>query len=296
MTETKETTIVGVDQMIEVNVQEVETAKTMEDLTTTEEMEEEDQWFATTAKLYVVKLPVTAVNQEQKEKVDKKELASNGKNLNVLMVTDADLLMKEKVDVSNVKVEEVEIVVDSEVEIAVKEEKWFAIIAKQYVANLLVTAVNQELKEIVEIEAELREEEDTTEEISNQVDHEEFAFNSEMVTVDMVIDVDSYTKTPEEAETEVDQVVVVKEAGPYVVDDPDLTVEVKAPEGQEDQEDPDPQRNPDQDLDLEMLKEIDPEIEVTREKTTKRKEVEVEVKVTAARMRKMTGDRAGMFD
>jgi len=133
------------------------------------------------------------------------------------------------------------------------------------------------LRQIVVIEVE-----DTTEirdQVETEEDHKEFAFNGKMVTADMVIDADSPTKT-QEAETEVDQVVVViKEA------DPDLTVKAEAPEGQED---PDPQSNRDlqKDPDLEMLNEVGPKIEVT-----KRKEVEV-----IARVVKKTGDCAGLFD
>ena len=132
------------------------------------------------------------------------------------------------------------------------------------------------LRQIAVIEVE-----DTTEirdQVETEEDHKEFAFNGKMVTADMVIDVDSPTKT-QEAETEVDQVVVViKEA------DPDLTVEAEAPEGQED---PDPQSNQDlqKNPDLEIIRKADPRIEVTREKSPKRKEVEV-----IARVVKKTGD------
>jgi len=142
------------------------------------------------------------------------------------------------------------------------------------------------LRQIVVIEAELTEAEETTEirdQAITEEENEEFAFNGKMVTADMVIDVDSPTK--KEAETEVDLVVVViKEA------DPDLTVEAEAPEGQED---PDPQSNQDlqKNPDLEIIRKADPRIEVTREKSPKRKEVEV-----TARVIKKTGDRAGLFD
>jgi len=116
------------------------------------------------------------------------------------------------------------------------------------------------LRPIVVIEVTEVEEEWTRDQAMEEEENEEFAFNGKMVTADTVIDVDSPTKM-EEAEAEVDQeVVVIKEA------DPDLTVEVEAPEGLED---PDPQSNQDlqknPDLEIEK-KEADPKIEVTRGK------------------------------
>jgi len=146
------------------------------------------------------------------------------------------------------------------------------------------------LRPIVVIEVTEVEEEWTRDQAMEEEENEEFAFNGKMVTADTVIDVDSPTKM-EEAEAEVDQeVVVIKEA------DPDLTVEVEAPEGLED---PDPQSNQDlqknPDLEIEK-KEADPKIEVTRGKKMRRKEVEVEDQVTAKMTKKKTGDCAGLFD
>jgi len=108
--------------MVEVNVQEVVTAITAENLATSAEnvqiqdrKEKEDQLLAIIANKKAT-LPVIVTNQEKKEKVIKKESATNGKMETVLMVTHADLLMKEKVELNLMKevvTQEEEIAVDT---------------------------------------------------------------------------------------------------------------------------------------------------------------------------------------
>ena len=108
--------------MVEVNVQEVVTAITAENLATSaenvqsqERKEKDDQLLAIIANKRAT-LPVIATNQEKKEKVIKKESATNGKMETVLMVTHADLLMKEKVELNLMKevvTQEEEIAVDT---------------------------------------------------------------------------------------------------------------------------------------------------------------------------------------
>jgi cellobiose-specific phosphotransferase system component IIA len=108
--------------MVEVNVQEVVTAITAENQATSAEnvqiqdrKEKEDQLLAIIANKKAT-LPVIVTNQEKKEKVIKKESATNGKMETVLMVTHADLLMKEKVELNLMKevvTQEEEIAVDT---------------------------------------------------------------------------------------------------------------------------------------------------------------------------------------
>merc|ERR1719345_572412 len=125
----------GIARMIEMIVQEVATAITAENLATSAENvqsqerkemeeEEEDQLLAIIANKRVI-LPVIATNQEKKEKATKEEPATNGKRETVPMAIHADLLMKEKEELVNVKVVEAEIAVDTvmtEAEIAVEED------------------------------------------------------------------------------------------------------------------------------------------------------------------------------
>jgi len=131
----EETMSKGIAHMIEMTVQEVATAITAENLATSAENvqsqerkemeeEEEDQLLAIIANKRVI-LPVIATNQEKKEKVTKEEPATNGKRETAPMVIHADLLMKEKEELVNVKVVEAEIAVDTvmtEAEIAVEED------------------------------------------------------------------------------------------------------------------------------------------------------------------------------
>jgi len=98
------------------------TAITAENLATSAEnvqiqdrKEKEDQLLAIIANKKAT-LPVIVTNQEKKEKVIKKESATNGKMETVLMVTHADLLMKEKVELNLMKevvTQEEEIAVDT---------------------------------------------------------------------------------------------------------------------------------------------------------------------------------------